>query len=183
MWQKPNCLLPAETVKAAMQEGVRLAHHVDIGVAHWRGPADLDWLNWLIGRLGGASIPRMMHVEAIVWSAIAMRIGGGHLAPEYWKCWHRTVPKRLMRKLGVPGPRILQHESLRKVKCFHAGGEAKWWLAELLEKTTSLDKQSDPLSPGKVLPFVELIPASYSRQEGFRRLLHTLDQYFFTPTA
>ncbi len=38
MWQRPNCLLPHKTVRAAMDAGIPLARHVDIGVAQWRGP-------------------------------------------------------------------------------------------------------------------------------------------------
>ena len=49
MWQQPNCLFPPDVVKTAIGDGIRLAHHVDIGVAHWRASADLDWLDWLIG--------------------------------------------------------------------------------------------------------------------------------------
>lgn len=92
MWQRPNCLLPPEIVRNAIDSGIRLARHVDIGVAHWRPPTDLDWLDWLVGRLGGSALPKAMHIEAIVWAAIAMRQGGGYLDPRYWKCWHRLPP-------------------------------------------------------------------------------------------
>src|ERR1035441_9321849 len=70
MWQAPNCLYPPEIVRTAIRNGIKLAHHVDIGVAHWRASADLDWLDWLIGNLGGTTLPRMMHIEAIVWAAL-----------------------------------------------------------------------------------------------------------------
>jgi hypothetical protein len=76
MWQRPNCLFPPSVVRTAIACQIRLAHHVDIGVAHWRPSADLDWLDWLVGRLGGAALPRMMHAEAIVWAALAMRVDG-----------------------------------------------------------------------------------------------------------
>lgn len=137
MWQRPNCLLPPEVVRAAIAARVPLARHVDIGVSHWRGGADLEWVDWLIGKLGGASLPRMMHVEAIVWSAIAMRQGGGYLDPKLWVCWHRTQARRLRRKLGVSGKSILAAEPWATMKCFHAGGEAKWWLPETLAAGTA----------------------------------------------
>src|ERR1700722_18361361 len=53
MWQRPNCLFPPHVVQTAIGNGIRLAHHVDIGVAHWRASVDLPWLDWLIGKLGG----------------------------------------------------------------------------------------------------------------------------------
>ncbi len=33
MWQRPNCLYPPHIVRTAMSKGIRMAHHVDIGVA------------------------------------------------------------------------------------------------------------------------------------------------------
>jgi hypothetical protein len=74
-------LCSPDVVRTAINKGVRLAHHVDIGVAHWRASEDLDWLDWLVTELGGSEISRRMHVEAIVWAALARRIGGGHLDP------------------------------------------------------------------------------------------------------
>ncbi len=138
MWQQPNCLLPAEVVRAAISNRIPLAQHVDIGVAHWRTYSDLDWLDWVLGKLGGASIPRVMHVEAIVWAAIAMHEGGGYLDPGYWRCWRRTPLKRIMRALGVSGERILRSEPWSNIKCFHAGGEAKWWLKDSIDKANHL---------------------------------------------
>jgi hypothetical protein len=81
MWQRPSCLLPDEVVRRAIDAKIALAHHTDIGVAQWRMPVDLDWLDWLIGKLGTPQLPRSMHVESIVWAALAMRLGGGHLDP------------------------------------------------------------------------------------------------------
>jgi hypothetical protein len=176
MWQQPNCLLPAEVVKAAMSYGIPLANHVDIGVAHWRAAADLAWLDWLLGKLGGRNLPRIMHVEAIVWAALAMRCGGGHLDPLYWKCWHRTQGKRVMRKLGANGLRILSSEPWKEMKCFHAGGEAKWWLHEAREKGL-LDGCTEQIRPGRVIAFKELTPAHYGRELAFKRILQTLGYY------
>jgi hypothetical protein len=176
MWQQPNCLFPPEVVKTAIGDGIRLAHHVDIGVAHWRASADLDWLDWLIGRLGGTKLPRIMHVEAIVWAALAMRVGGGYLDPEYWKCWRRSPARRVMTKLGVSGQYILESEPWAGLKCFHAGGEAKWWLHKARE-TGLLDGQSTLLQLGHVLPFEELTPAQYAREQAFKRMLHAMGYY------
>jgi hypothetical protein len=182
MWQRPNCLFPPEVVKTAIGNGIRLAHHVDIGVAHWRAAADLDWLDWLVGRLGGTRLPRIMHVEAIVWSALAMRVGGGHLDPAYWKCWRRSPAKRVITKLGVTGQRILKSESWTRMKCFHAGGEAKWWLHKARESGL-LDGRATLDQPGRTLPFEELTPARYARERAFKRMLQAVGYYQIFRTA
>ena len=176
MWQKPNCLLPAETVRTAMTAQTPLARHVDIGVGHWREGSDIEWLDWLIARLGGAALPRMMHVEAIVWAAIAMRQGGGYLDPNLWVCWHRTQPKRLRRKLGVSGPSILAPEPWSSMKCFHAGGEAKWWLPEA-EAHIASQPHPAQLTPGRILPYVQLTPQFYEREQSAKHLLRNLGYY------
>jgi hypothetical protein len=182
MWQQPNCLFPPEVVKTAINDGIRLAHHVDIGVAHWRAAADLDWLDWLIGRLGENSLPCVMHVEAIVWAALAMRVGGGHLDPAYWKCWRRSPAKRVMTKLGASGQSILKPESWASMKCFHAGGEAKRWLHKARESGL-LDGRATLLQPGRVLPFEELTPAQYARERAFKRMLQAMGYYQIFRTA
>jgi hypothetical protein len=176
MWQQPNCLFPPDVVKTAISHDIRLAHHVDIGVAHWRASADLDWLDWLVARLGGTKLPRIMHVEAIVWAALAMRVGGGHLDPEYWKCWRRSPAKRVMTKLGVSGQRILESEAWGGLKCFHAGGEAKWWLHKARESGL-LDGGAVLRQPGRVIPFEELTPNKYAREQAFKRMLQAMGYY------
>jgi hypothetical protein len=176
MWQRPNCLLPPEVVKTAMSNGIPLAHHVDIGVAHWRAAADLDWMNWLLGTLGGKNLPRVMHVEAIVWSALAMRSGGGYLDPVYWRCWHRTQKNRILRKMGASGVRILRSEPWNDIKCFHAGGEAKWWIKEAREKGL-MNSQKGLNKPGRLLPFVELTPSYYARELALKRVIQALGYY------
>jgi hypothetical protein len=176
MWQRPNCLFPPQVVKTAIDQGIRLAHHVDIGVAHWRASADLDWLDWLIGKLGGTNLPRIMHVEAIVWAALAMRIGGGHLDPEYWRCWRRSLTSRVRAKLGVSGLNILRSEPWAGLKCFHAGGEAKWWLHAARE-AGMLDAMADHSQPGRIIPFIELTPALYARERAFKRVLQAMGYY------
>jgi hypothetical protein len=179
MWQRPNCLLPPEVVRAAIHSEIRLARHVDIGVSHWRlspGLEELEWVDWLVGKLGGASLPRAMHVEAIVWSAIAMRFGGGYLNPDAWVCWHRTQTKRLRRKLGASGQAILRAEDWSRMKCFHAGGEAKWWLDEA--QRSGLIKPGQPqLAPTPNLPFVELTESRYEGEQRAKNLIGNLGYY------
>lgn len=179
MWQRPNCLLPSSVVHAAMDQGIPLARHVDIGVAHWRLSTDwneLSWIDWLLARLGGASLPHAMHVEAIVWAAIAMRFGGGYLDPERWVCWRRTQVKRAARKLGVAGTRILAGERWARMKCFHAGGEAKWWLADA-EASRIIRTGASQLEPGRVRPFVELTQQRYEREQSAKSILSNLGYY------
>ena len=176
MWQKPCCLIPPEVVQTAIRAKVPLAHHVDIGVAHWRSPVDLEWLNWLIGTLGAPHLSNSMHVEAIVWAAIAMRIGGGYLDPRVWVCWHRTQYKRMLRRLGAPGTFMLGLENLAGVKCFHAGGEAKWWLPDGYERGM-LDQNGNIVEPSSIMPFLELTPTEYNSLQRNRRWLRRLGYY------
>ena len=174
MWQQPNCLFPPSVVRSALDQHIALARHVDIGVAHWRAGTDLEWLDWLIGRLGGSTLPRVMHVEAIVWAAIAMVQGGGYLNPDLWVCWRRSQVKRVRRKLGADGRSILNAESWAKMKCFHAGGEAKWWLPKVTE---ALSSSASHLEPGPILPFIELTAAHYQREQSAKSLLRWLGYY------
>jgi hypothetical protein len=176
MWQRPNCLLPPEVVRVAMEAQIRLADHVDIGVAQWRAGQDLEWIDWLLGRLGGERLPRVMHIEAIVWAAIAMREGGGHLDPGYWTCWHRTQLNRMKRKLGVGGAKILRKERWAEMKCFHGGGEAKWWLPDL-DARGGFQHTADRLEPGVEIPFVEFTRPQFERQQKARHVLRTLGYY------
>ena len=176
MWQRPSCLVPPKTVRMAMEQGIRFAHHVDIGVGGWRAPVDLDWMEWLLSRLDVSSVPRVMHIEAIVWAALAMRIGGGYLDPKFWHCWYRNQPKRVLRKAGLPGIHLLRVEDFASIKCFHAGGEAKWWLAEAKQRGW-LDQDKDQTAPSTILPFEELLPTTYYREQKFKALLARLGYY------
>jgi hypothetical protein len=176
MWQRPNCLFPPEVVRTAIANRIRLAHHIDIGVAHWRAPADLDWLNWLVGKLGGTALPRIMHVEAIVWSALAMRVGGGYLNPIYWHCWRRSLARRVLSKLGVNGTQILRSEAFVRMKCFHAGGEAKWWVHAAREAGL-MDSGAEHNQAGRAIPFVELTPAHYERERALKGVLQAFGYY------
>jgi hypothetical protein len=179
MWQQPNCLLPSHVVRAAMTAGIPLARHVDIGVAHWRLSDDLgelEWMEWLLGKLGGASLPRAMHVEAIVWAALGMHVGGGYLDPKLWVCWRRSQGKRLARKLGVAGTWILRGEPWTQMKCFHAGGEAKWWLADA-EAADVIVRGANAQRAGEVVPFVELTPTRYEKEQAAKGMLAGLGYY------
>ncbi|WP_117298134.1 hypothetical protein [Paracidobacterium acidisoli] len=176
MWQKPNCLFPPETVRAAMTAGIPLAHHVDIGVAHWRATADLEWLDWLVEKLNFSRFPQIMHIEAIVWSALAIHIGGGYLDPRRWHCWYRSQYSRLLSRFGVNGVRSLRNEPFTSIKCFHAGGRAKSWLADA-KAAGILDGNSSLTEPGSILPFVELTPRAYRRQQNIKHLLARLGYY------
>jgi hypothetical protein len=186
MWQKPNCLLPHQTVQAAMQAGIPLANHVDIGVLQWRGPDDLAWLEWFIGVIAGpggvASLPRMMHVEAIVWAALAMKMGGGYLDPRAWHCWHRTQGKRVMRLLKIKGTTILKAEPWKEIKCFHGGGQAKWWIPDAVRENF-FTRHEDRTHPTSTAPFIELTPSDYDREQSLKRLLRGLGYYTLFRTA
>jgi len=176
MWQNPNCLLPSEVVLKGMNLGIRFARHVDIGVGQLRAGFDLDWLDWVIGRLGGASLPRMMHVEAIVWSALLMHLGGGHLDPRAWHCWARTQYKRTLLKLGRSRTSILRMDNLANVKCFHAGGEAKWWLEDKgLEEWRAPGKSL--LLDTQVRAIAELEKTSLENELRLKRLISALGYY------
>jgi len=176
MWQRPSCLLPAEVVEAAIGSNIPLAHHTDIGVAQWRAPVDLEWLNWLVERIGSSQWPHSMHVESIVWAALAMKMGGGYLDPRSWVCWHRSQYKRILIKLGVPGPSVLGRESFSGIKCFHAGGQAKWWLADA-HRLGILDRNEDATTGSAPAPYEELAPPEYRRLQRNRRWLQKLGYY------
>jgi hypothetical protein len=180
MWQKPSCLLPPEVVENALNAGIGLAHHTDIGVAQWRMPIELDWLNWLLSKIGPGTLPRNMHVESIVWAALAMRIGGGYLNPKFWLCWRRTQTKRLLRKFGATGSKILSLDPFSEVKCFHAGGEAKWWLSEAADAGI-LDTNEFHLAESQRLPFVRFTSREFKIIQRNRALLKRFGYYsFFT---
>jgi hypothetical protein len=175
MFQRPNCLLPPEIVRNAMENGIPLADHVDIGVSHWRSGQDLEWINWLIGRLGGASLPRVMHVEAIVWAAIGMHEGGGHLDPQRWLCWHNTQLSRVKQKIGIAGEDILRNEPWDDIKCLHCGGVSKWWLPDCSDDL--LRPRKDHLGPSRVIPFIEFTREKFTSGQRARSILQALGYY------
>ena len=178
MWQPPSCLLPDEVVMRAYALGVKLAHHVDIGVAQLRNALDLDWFDWFIGALGGASIPNAMHVEAIIWAALAMRMGGGYFDPETWYCWQYRQWKRFALKLGVPGVVLLKGERLDRVKCYHASGVAKWFVKEACDRNFFAAPTSIS-HPSSTRAYVELTQREYLADQRVKRLVRRLGYYKF----
>ncbi len=178
MWQPPSCLQPPESVQAAFNASVKLAHHVDIGVAQWRKPVDLEWLDWFLGELGGKNIPRSMFVEAIVWSALAMKIGGAYLEPRRWHCYYNSHWKRVLIKSGFPMTRLLQMENLRQAKCFHATGPCKWWIKEASEK--GMFKSGNTLDqPSKIFSLVEFTSRRYELEQNIKSFLRKIGYYSF----
>ncbi len=183
MWQKPSCLLPAAMVDAAIKSGIALAHHVDIGVAQWRAPVDLDWLEWLLSQLRireDTGARKSMHVEAIVWAALGMRLGGGHLPTEHWHCWRRSQLVRMLLKFGVPGHQLLRLEPFATIKCFHAGGEAKNWLHAAKQRQW-LDSGRILNAAGTMLPFSEFTRAAYDRDQALKAWLRRVGYYSLFP--
>lgn len=176
MWQPPSCLLPHEVVMNAYGASIRLAHHVDIGVAQLRNDLDLDWFDWLIANLGGRDMPRVMHVEAIVWAALAMRVGGGYFDPRYWYCWRYRQWKRVALLLGISGIKILKFEKLGSVKCFHASGVAKWWLEEACQRQI-FDMPQSVVADSVPIPFEELTLATYMSDQRIKRAIRRLGYY------
>ena len=179
MWQKPNCLLPFSVVQTAFAKGIATADHVDIGVAQYRSPLDLEWLNWLVESLG--EMPRVMHVEAILGSCLAMRMGGGYLDPDRWCCWANTQWKRLLKKTGATPARMLSAEDFRSCLAFHAGGTAKAWLAapgagESLKELAGLPG-GKPLGAQTVRPFVPFTKEKFEWLRKRGRILKAMGYY------
>jgi hypothetical protein len=182
MWQKPNCLLPFSVVRKAFDLGVEMADHADIGIAQYRSPLDLDWLDWLVTSLG--DVPPIAHVEVILWAALAMRMGGGYLCPHRWHCWSNTQWKRVRKKAGISPLEMLRGEDLRTCLAFHAGGTAKGWFAEpgaatLLEQLAGAPGGRPPEGPS-VLPFERFTPEKFRWLQKRAKLLESLGYYKFT---
>ena len=176
MFKPPSCLLPHEVVARAFDEGIPMAHHTDIGVAQARNCFDFAWLDDIIRRLGGSTLPRSMHVESIVWAAMAMREGGGYLDPEHWHCWRNLHWKRLALKLGISGRRILRSENFGSMKCFHGGGVAEWWIPNALEhgKTPPAGEIGRSAPP---VAFEELTRNQYDSSQRIKSLARLFGYY------
>jgi hypothetical protein len=179
MWQQPNCLLPFSVVHTAFAKGIAMADHVDIGIAQYRSPLDLEWLNWLVESLG--ETPRVMHLEAILWSCLAMRMGGGYLDSDLWRCWANTQGKRLLKKAGAKPLRMLSAEDFRSCLAFHAGGTAKTWLAapgmeEALKDLAGLPGGKQ-LGAGTLRPFVPFTKGKFEWLRKRGRILKGMGYY------
>lgn len=176
MWQGPNCLLPEQVVETAFDARLPLADHTDIGVAQVRG---IDWaqLDALLVQLGDATLPtHSMHVESIVWAALAMQDGGGYLDPTAWHCFANSVPVRIGRKFGRSGIDVLRGLDLRHAKCLHAGGVAKNWLVEA-EAAGLFDHPADLTAPTPVRPYVAFTKGKFDRKFAIRRAAARLGLY------
>lgn len=177
MWQPPSCLLPDDTVMNAYRQHLKLAHHVDIGVAHARKNLDLAWLDKAIGKLAdGKPLPRAMHVEAIVWAAIAMKEGGAYLDPELWHCYRNSQWKRAALKLGVSGESLLRTENFSAMKCFHGGGPAKWWIPGFLDAKQMPAARELP-AQARFNGFEELTAHEYEAGQRLKRIARKLGYY------
>lgn len=171
MHQLRHCLLPADVVRRAFHKGIRLAHHTDIGVAHH---TDLpwEWIDRLIVELGGTDLPRVPHVESIVWAAVGMEIGGGYLSPGKWACWERTALKRALLLLGMSGTQLLRFEPISRLKCFHASSGAKGWLRGAHDAGLLRGGGQDQRAPSPIDPYVEIGPEEFERGERLKVAYH-----------
>jgi hypothetical protein len=99
-----------------------------------------------------------MHFEAILWAALAMRMGGGYLNADQWHCWSNTQWKRVLKIAGTPPLQMLKGEDFSQCLAFHAGGTAKKWLADpgaaTLLKQLAIAPVRSPIKSAAILPFV-----------------------------
>ncbi len=181
MRQGPNCLYPPEAVRRVFELGVPLANHVDIGVAQLRaGAVDLDWLDWFIRELDVERFRPFMHIEAVVWSALAMQIGGEHLSPQAWRCWERGKFKRIAVALGLPGHLTMKLEPLDKVKCIHVSGPSKWWVLRGLETGSLREFHNARNGVTQGVSYIELTPSDYEREQRLKALARKMGFYKLT---
>jgi len=89
---------------------------------------------------------------------------------------------RIQGKLGMNGSRLLRREPFPTIKCFHAGGQAKNWLAES-KREGFLDTDNSVAIPGKIHPFVEISRKAYEREQNMKKWLATLGYYSLFPTS
>lgn len=177
MWQRPNCLLPEPLVREAYDRQVPMADHTDIGVCQFRAPLPLDILESLLETLDTAPHAHSMHVESIVWAALAERMGGGYLNPDAWHCFANSVTGRLIRRVtGKAGVETLRGIDFSKVKAFHAGGIAKDWLVDG-EKAGLFAQPATLTRPTPVAPFVPYPKAKFDRKMRNRHLARKLGLY------
>lgn len=176
MWQRPNCLLPEATVRSAFEQGISMADHTDIGVAQFRQALDWGHLDTLIAKLGGAHLPRSMHVESIVWAELAVTMGGAHLDPVAWRCFDNSVLTRVRTKLGRPGYATLAALDIENMKCLHGGGVAKNWFPEA-EQRGLLDSRSQLKKPKAGRPYVLFLRSKFERKFALRRRAAQLGLY------
>ena len=176
MWQRPNCLLPEDVVRTAFEAGVTMADHTDSGVCQTRA---VDWafLEEMLLSIGGSQLPaNSMHVESIVWAALAVKQGGQHLDPLAWRCFDNGLMSRLARKAGKSGVAVLKDIDLSTAKCLHAGGVAKTCFVEA-EKSGLFDTPRD-LTQARDGQDYEIYPQSkFERKFKIRRMAERLGLY------
>ena len=163
---------------------MKLADHVDIGAAQVRFNAiDYDWLDWVVGALGHEEFTPYMHIEAIVWSAMAMKMGGGYLDPTAWRCWQRGQFKRVAIAMGVPGDKMLRLEPLDKIKCIHVSGPSKWWVTDAIKAGVLKSNDNVYDQPTEVMPFIEFTHDKFRSQQRIKNLARKLGYYKLTKSG
>jgi hypothetical protein len=176
MRQRPNCLLPESVVRTAYAADIAMADYTDIGVCQFRTPLDFVFIDRLIEDLGGANLPRSMHVESIVWAALAEHSGGGYLDPVAWRCFDNSVLSRMERRMGRTGVTTLGRLDFGQMKCFHAGGVAKYWLAEA-ENAGQLSAGHALAASTPVQAFVRYPKRKFERKIVLRQAARALGAY------
>ncbi|MEM9392621.1 MAG: hypothetical protein AAGA38_02090 [Pseudomonadota bacterium] len=172
MHQKPNCLFPPRAVRRAFEKGYQLARHVDIGVAQYCvGGFDIKWLDTFLKEMAPADFNRFMHIEAIVWSAIAIKFGGLYLDRSVWRCWQKGYFKRLALVFGVHGVHLLRLEQLSTVKCIHISGQSKWWALEAKKRGVLIATNNTIAFPTQGKEYVELSKARYEYEQFYKALV------------
>lgn len=170
MWQRPNCLLPEEVVRRAFRQNIALADHTDIGVCQYYAPLHLWVLEDLVKRLSEEPLPRSMHIESIVWAALAAQSGGGLFLPQIYHCYRNTIWRRIARRFGRSGVDSLRRINHQNLTAFHAGGEAKHWLVDAEAAGVLGPLRSAPLRHSPKLRYVPFRPGKFERKFFVRRL-------------
>ena len=179
MWQPPNCLLPERLVQDVFDSDIAVADHTDIGVCQYRAPLPLDFLEQLLSDIPTAPHASSMHVESIIWAALAMHMGGGYLDPRAWHCFQNSIIGRLERKMGRKPIDLLRRIDFSTIKAFHAGGAAKDWLPDA-ERVGVLDRASPhqvTLPPSPTKPFEPYSSGKFSRKLKTRALARRVGLY------
>lgn len=171
MHQGPTCLFPPDAVRRVFDKAIPLADHVDIGVAQLsHGSMDLEWLNWMFGETALHEFPDYMHIEAILWSALMMRVGGGYYDRDVWRCWERGYIKRLLVAAGLKGEYILKLEPLDRLKCIHVSGKSKWWAVDAEKKGTLRNIGNRIVAPSRMTDPIELTRSTFAFQQSYKTL-------------
>ena len=169
MHQGPNCLLPEELVREVFEAGIPVADHTDIGVCQFRMPLPLDVLDTFLAVIDTTRYTWCMHVESVVWAALAMRMGGGYFAPGAWVCFANTLPGRIGRRFGRSPLASLASLPIPSIKAFHAGGVAKHWLSDA-QRAGIFGSPSDLPDDTATRAFVKYGRAKFEVMHGIRRV-------------